>query len=116
MPVTPLCVSCFGRLAISRLHADEDEDDARTSEAGNLLQVLESYMHRTGARFTDVFYFLDRRVLRGKSHPIWVVDHVGRVPVVVDCCCLCCCCCGCSGGTALSECLHAPYGKTGGKH
>ncbi|CAM9314375.1 unnamed protein product, partial [Ectocarpus sp. 4 AP-2014] len=49
------------RLAISRLHADEDEDDARTSEAGNLLQVLESYMHRTGARFTDVFFFLDRR-------------------------------------------------------
>ncbi|CAN0527167.1 unnamed protein product, partial [Ectocarpus sp. 12 AP-2014] len=44
------------RLAISRLHADEDEDDARTSEAGNLLQVLESYMHRTGARFTDVFF------------------------------------------------------------
>ncbi|CAN0528847.1 unnamed protein product, partial [Ectocarpus sp. 12 AP-2014] len=48
------------RLAISRLHADEDEDDARTSEAGNLLQVLESYMHRTGARFTDVFFYLDR--------------------------------------------------------
>ncbi|CAB1098069.1 unnamed protein product [Ectocarpus sp. CCAP 1310/34] len=52
------------RLAISRLHADEDEDDARTSEAGNLLQVLESYMHRTGARFTDVFFCLDRRVNR----------------------------------------------------
>ncbi|CAN0170581.1 unnamed protein product, partial [Ectocarpus sp. 13 AM-2016] len=48
------------RLAISRLHADEDENDAATSEAGNLLQVLESYMHRTGARFTDVFFFLDR--------------------------------------------------------
>ncbi|CAN0035199.1 unnamed protein product [Ectocarpus fasciculatus] len=57
------------RLAISRLHTDEDEDDARTSEAGNLLQVLESYMHRTGARFTDVFFFLDRRVLGGKCSP-----------------------------------------------
>lgn len=32
-----------------------------TPEAGDLLQVLEQYMHSTGARFTDVFFCIDRR-------------------------------------------------------
>ncbi|CAM9734886.1 unnamed protein product, partial [Hapterophycus canaliculatus] len=51
------------RSAISRLKVKaDDEEDARTSEAGHLLQVLEEHMHRTGARFTDIFYLLDRRV------------------------------------------------------
>ncbi|CAN0071533.1 unnamed protein product [Scytosiphon promiscuus] len=49
------------RRAISRLRAKaDDEEGARTSEAGHLLQVLEEHMHRTGARFTDVFFLLDR--------------------------------------------------------
>lgn len=38
----------------------DKEASTRLSEAGHLLEVLEQYMHRTGARFTDVFSLLDR--------------------------------------------------------
>ncbi len=50
------------RSALSRLQTDasENKDDVN-SKAGRLLEVLEQYMHRTGARFTDVFFLLDRR-------------------------------------------------------
>lgn len=50
------------RIAIERMEAGaEEEAGARTSEASNLLQVLEEHMHSTGVRFTDVFFLLDRR-------------------------------------------------------
>eukprot|EP00752_Nemacystus_decipiens_P003652 g3366.t1 len=49
------------RLAVWRMRSDSDKEaSARRTEAGHLLEVLEQYMHRTGARFTDVFSLLDK--------------------------------------------------------
>lgn len=47
------------------MQSDSDKGaSTRLGDAGHLLEVLERYMHRTGARFTDIFSLLDRRVPR----------------------------------------------------